>query len=364
MTKKWLYSAAMGALLIASEAFGVTVHDVLSNGFWSAEHRGTEAYLQEVAPHDSKIKKNTAKENADGTITYSVVYVLSGPIMNQTFWKSRRKFKGTESDSHRQGTAKTKLIDRRDGVKEKTVTVEQDDINLMPTKTATSIVYDIQETYMAKPKSKTALPMGPMVPDVIDSVYQTIIANPYWSAEFYGTEHTATTNIVSDSEAFITGVIRETGYIHTVDDYVVEQPYALLRSYTRHITTDANHVYEDQDISEVSTNDPDYNTQKHLITQYTATFKKGRWKGSTETRTERVESHISGWAEEHYGGTGTTSVHNELAPTYGVRPGVAVDEHTQRMLDELNRSAGVRVVVSGQEKRPISKVKRSAHEQE
>ena len=313
MTKKWLYSVALGALLIAGEALGITVHEVLSNGFWSAEHRGTEAYLQEVAPHDLKIKKSTAKENADGTITYSGVHVLSGPIMNQTFWKSRLKFKDTESDSHRQGNAKTKLIDRHDGVKEKTVTVEQDDFDLMPTKTATSIVYDIQETYMAKPKSKTALPMGPMVPDVIDSGYQTIIDNPYWSAEFYGTEHTSTTNIVSDREAVITGVIRETGYIHTVDDYVVEEPYSRLCSYTRRITTDANHVYEDQDSYGVSTNNPIYIEQKHTQIRNTATFKNNHWKGSTETRTETVESHISGWAEEYYGDTGTTSVNAQPA---------------------------------------------------
>ena len=49
MTKKWLYSVAVGVLLMAGEALGITVHDVLSNGFWSAEQRGTHEYLDEHA---------------------------------------------------------------------------------------------------------------------------------------------------------------------------------------------------------------------------------------------------------------------------------------------------------------------------
>ena len=37
MTKKWLYSVAVGTLLIAGEAMGITIHEVLSNGFWSTD---------------------------------------------------------------------------------------------------------------------------------------------------------------------------------------------------------------------------------------------------------------------------------------------------------------------------------------
>ena len=39
---------------------------------------------------------------------------------------------------------------------------------------------------------------------------------------------------------------------------------------------------------------------------------------------------------------------------YGLRPGVVSDEHTQSMLDELNRSAGVRVVVRSTKEPPTT----------
>lgn len=60
MSKKWLYSVALGTLLVAGDAMGITVHEVLSHDFWSKEQKGTEFYLQQNC--EAKEQRPTIKK--------------------------------------------------------------------------------------------------------------------------------------------------------------------------------------------------------------------------------------------------------------------------------------------------------------
>ena len=357
MSKKWLYSVGAGALLMASEALGVTVHDVLSNGFWSAEQRGTYNYLSSVTvTRPAKIKKQKSFVDEAGVEHNSKVYVIKPYPYPQIKWKQKVWYNGEKNGEISTAAYEiSKLNAKRPEYKEVTDTIITNKKELSQGAMVGSS-YTEQSDYTAK-ICKGAAPISPYVE--WDDWFPNSMKKD--GRSFYGTEDTSVTNIIDDNNAFITRTIKQTGYIHKYNEYLVDEPASLLRVYNTSITTDENHVYVDQYISETA--NYQFDVSKDTEIHYTATSEKGRWKTMTETSTYTYRSEASDWYKD-YLKSGTTSVHNEPAPEYGVRPGVAVDEHTQGMLDELNRPTAVRVVVSGQEKRPISKVKRSVREQE
>ena len=71
MSKKWLYSVAAAALLIAGQAAGITIHDVLSNGFWSTQERATEMSLnaETTDNYKEKYKKETETPREDERVS-------------------------------------------------------------------------------------------------------------------------------------------------------------------------------------------------------------------------------------------------------------------------------------------------------
>lgn len=155
----------------------------------------------------------------------------------------------------------------------------------------TNYTKNIQETYTVKPLKKSARPMSPLVvDDWFPGHHETAFR---YNADFYGTEHTAVTNIISDNEAYITGTIRQSGYINGCNGFVVEEPTSLVRTYTQHITTDADHVYVTQDINEKS--QFAFNEERSFRTQYTAQYKKGRWKNATETISNVAQGSATPW---------------------------------------------------------------------
>ena len=85
MTKKWLYSVAVGALLIAGEAMGVTVHDVLSNGFWSAEQRVDLVQLEQdtLIPKFKIIKHMQYKSPSINEKQSKIEVVKTDEILNK-----------------------------------------------------------------------------------------------------------------------------------------------------------------------------------------------------------------------------------------------------------------------------------------
>lgn len=316
---------AVGTLLIAGEAMGITVHDVLSNGFWSTDQRGTEEYLQEVNPHPvHTIKQRILKDTVDkeGNRRYATVFLSSGPKQNGVRWKKRLRLdriKGEETTWY-WNQEKEKLVSKRDGkCKEKTLTltVTQRDAS---TNFLSEFAYNMQAMYKVKPlKGADGRPMGSFV---VDDWFPDKLESSYMDCSFYGTEHNATTNIISDNEAYITRTIYQTGRVNeTVMGYKVDEDASLLRTYNTHITTDADHVYVEQQIEENVQNDPLHNDQTTYQTQYTATFKKGSWKGATETISKVENSQPADWYIK-YKTSSVSSVDNKVAN--GVKEGVKV----------------------------------------
>lgn len=303
MTKKWLYSVAVGTLLIAGEAMGITVHDVLSNGFWSAEQRGSYEYLDKATGHHAKRvdKKFKAGEIEEGVYTASVIWTERGPKLNDINWRGKFWYNYIMTPTTDKITSKTKLNAIRNKThKEKTLTCEQTHTEIIETIDATystNSVMSSSSDYVVKPLKKDARPMGSFVvddwfPDSMEKRWES-------EAKFCGTEENAITNVISDNEAYITRTVAQTGYIYNHRREPINKDASLLRVYNTHITTDADHVYVEQEITEDTQNDPYYIRKNTYQTQYTATFKKGRWKGSTETITRIGNQQMADWYSEY-----------------------------------------------------------------
>lgn len=301
MTKKWLYSVAVGTLLIAGEAMGITIHDVLSNGFWSAEQRGSYEYLMKTTGENVKRTdgKNPYKVLEDGTIEGMLIYTLKCPtITNNIRWKRKMwDHYILKKDGTSQYDDKVRLTANRNKThKEKTLINERSDLIVtLDEGRRTNAVINGSTAYTVKPLKKDVRPMGPLVgddwfPDSVEKTRNVV-------GLFYDTEENAVTNVISDNEAYITRTISQSGFIESYgySAYPVNEDATLLRVYNTHITTDADHVYVDQTITENSTNNPFYNQQDTYQTQYTATFKKGQWKGSTETITYVTDQQAADW---------------------------------------------------------------------
>ena len=308
--KKWLYSVAVGALLIAGEAMGITVHEVLSNGFWSAntERRLTLEELKEVGDYRVLSYKHKSKKINVVTEVDRYKWITKGETESSARWKNTNLHTFTYNVNFFIIDDNNKLITRHKESKEKTITklYEYDEREY---KTYTyNVSNTVQTTYSNKPTKKDARPTGPYVAD--DNWFPHDLTEKYegLSASFYGTEHNAVTNVISDNEAYITGTVRQTGHIddygYKVDEdaslYKVDEDASLLRTYSQHITTDADHVYIEQEMTENTQNDPDYNSQHTYQTQYTATFKKGRWKGEKETISKVSNRDIAPWCINYY----------------------------------------------------------------
>ena len=294
MTKKWLYSVAVGALLIAGEAMGITVHDVLSNGFWSAEQRVDLVQLQQdtLIPK-LKIIKDKEITDEEGKKEFSKT-TTSGVTLSRTHWKNKLCYNRltTETAQTEHRVRKVMVTNQVHQQKENTTT----DIyrnRIACYENPTYYCQDKQTDYINKPRKKEARPIGPFVVD--DWFPDEMTTTSYWECRFFGTEHNAVTNIISDNEAYITGTISQTGHVDEYDGYKVNEDSSLLRTYTQHITTDADHVYVEQEITENAQNTPECNSQTTWQTQYTATFKKGRWKGETETISQTQNSQLADW---------------------------------------------------------------------
>lgn len=309
MSKKWLYSAALGALLIAGNALGITVHDVFSNGFWSAEHRGTMDYLEKMVPHAVRTKKERVKENEDGSCVRSYILVQPSLGRHGVRWKAKSWCTDILTADELIYNRTVKLTDKQPGIKECTLMDKQEiEKYSMLYGMTTNIAINTRETYTVKPSERSARPMGPTVID--DWFQETMQSNKFCQYQFCGTEETATTNVVADNEAYITRTIRQSGYLNKFFDVVIDEPSSLFRVYNTHITTDEDHVYVDQTISETSTNSDWLDYQNNYQTQYTATFNaKGRWKGATETITITQNAHASDWAMNYLKSKSSQNTH-------------------------------------------------------
>ena len=305
MTKKRLYSVALGALLVASNVAGITVQEVLSHDFWANEPKGTVFYLQkncQARELPSSTKEKDCKDGAHQTATtWATAYwgvSMNGKHKIRTV---RKNYPALISDTHpynQEMNIREKLKVTHDTYTEKNVTLQQDkNVTIWDHSGLTNTYTTGSSTYKVKPRKKENRPMEPLVVD--DWFPDEVMGDPRWTkARFFGTEENAVTNIVSDNEAYITRTISQTGMLDAYGlegEYPINEPASLLRTYSTHITTDADHVYVQQEITEKGINSVDVNTQESWQSQYTATFKKGRWKGSTETVTHVAKKEMAPW---------------------------------------------------------------------
>lgn len=304
--KKWLYSVALGALF-ASHAFAITTHEVLSNGWWSEDTRATHAYLDEIAPHpniNGKMKKLkvTTDENGNPKSTFVVVY--KGPAVAGTRWTARRSETRINADEYQSYDRTEKLTARRHKTyKEKSVDKEQ---QYGSTYLLGDVLWNQQDTYTVKPLKKDARPMGGYV---VEERFQDEMLFPLrQDFRFDGTQEEAITNFVSDSEAYITGTVRQSGYLNSFMGYVIGEQASLLRKYTTQVTMDVNNVYVYRKITETTTNEGYSNVQRDYEINQVVTFDdKGRWKNSKETVTSTYKSETADWFKEYLKSEGNST---------------------------------------------------------
>lgn len=314
MKKRWLYSVAVGALLMAGNATGITVHEVLSHDFFStdAEQRLTTEQLKETGEYRGrpKLKHKYGKYAED---IYIIRENYKGKTAGNARWKTKQKsiwsddWTYTSLDYSKETTTVQHALNKEKTIRNITG-LEQKDLE-------TRVFMGFNETnqfvYTNKAR-KNARPVGPYA--IVDNSYVNNLTNSVWvSAQLLGEECNTTTNIVSDNEAYITTTLRQTGHIddftrhyYPSATYDVNEDSSLWRTYTKHITTDADHVYITQEAKETTHHDHMMlDGTKTWQTDYVATFKNGILKGEKETVSyiakRKPSSWLSRWLEDqHY----------------------------------------------------------------
>lgn len=277
--------------LVAGNAAGITVHEVLSNGFWFSTPRPSLSYLENNGNPLVKIIRRKEKEDIDGYHLYIVKVLRSrrGNTWKEKMYCNQFINKGKHIYNY------NRRLRFRDDLYKSVSEIDENmywQLMLMQNKALeTNSTKIVHEWYKAFPRKKNNQPQGPYK---AENWLQNML-NGWVEFSCICSEVIATTNIISDNEVYITGTIHQTGHIDEYDGYKVDEDTSLLRSYTQHITTDADHVYVEQEITEKAQNIPFYNSQEIYQTQYTATFKKGSWKSETETVIKNIQREISFW---------------------------------------------------------------------
>lgn len=303
--KKWLYSVGLGALLVATPSVGITVQEVLSNGFFSVEEN--RETLEALKSDGHYIERWKDKKPKDG-MSRSLETIKPVHSTKKWKWKGLWTFKTEEEVD-----CSYRLIYKQKHHKDKTIGKQhKKEGEIARANYVSNRLSD--EDYTGKPKGRGQRPLGPYV--VYDWFSDELYSNEWQNAQFYGTEETAITNVISDNEAYITRTIRQSGWIQEYMGDVVEEPSSLLRVYNMHITTDADHVYIHQDINETSQNAFADNNQNNYTTDYTATFKGGRYKNEKETIKKDEHSQTASWYIRIYG-DGNTETNSVTATKAG-----------------------------------------------
>ena len=285
---------ALGALLVAGNAAGITVHEALSNDFWASQSRYDVKELKATTQWKDKVKKDKYGRAKDGSRTNIYIKMQWGQDEEGTSWKNKFWYNSRyDYETFQQVNSKQKDTCRTKSYKEKNLTSEyMNETQENGYFLANDYTNNFQ--YKVTPVGKDVRPMRPFVMD--DWFPDSMTTKSYQKCRFFGTEHNAVTNIVSDNEAYITGTVSQTGHMDEYMGYKANADTFCLRTYTQHITTDENHVYVEQEIIENAQTIRDKTMTQQ--TQYIATFKKGRWKGSTETMSGVSQSEAMPWFRE------------------------------------------------------------------
>ena len=330
MNKKWLYSVAMGVLLLAGKIFGITAPEVLDMNF--NDYRNNEQDMRARTKYSERATKYKTKTLPDGSLWSSYGSTAHSSPLYVANWMAKYKYStvksadGTEKTSQRDSTFKYNYLGNREKSKITTVMIEQND-------PSTGIYVFHGDRATAYTSSGKGDPQGliPISSEYFDENIKKL------GGEVSKSEHKATTN-ASTSEVVIEGTIYREGIVPVGDSY---ETAILTQDYTKSITTKGNTIMMTQNFSAYQK----IPGQKGWIDDITSTENTTIQLGKRDRY--KVKSKVN------YSQT-TTSVRNEPDAVYGLRPGVVSDEHTQSMLDELNRSAGVRVVVRSTKEPPTT----------
>lgn len=286
MSKKWLYSVAVGALLIAGEALGITVQEVLSNGFWNGDSRGlsrgnvNKEILWASKKKDFKKPISRREETEEYARSWGKTFTLGKDKAGHHTWKSTRFSKVTSYyDSQEREKYVDSVLDMRAPLsrQKQNVVAYEKAWDYMPAindyMTSTNV---IDTTYTCKPKK--GRPVGPYTENW---TYQEFACIETCNFTILNTEHNAITNIISDNEAYISGSVYQTGTYDSILGLETGWPIWMDRAYTQHILTSNDVVYITQNISVQSSGYE--NEERTYYTDYTATFKNGKCKGETES---------------------------------------------------------------------------------
>ena len=306
MKKKYLYSVALGVLLIAGEVLGITVHDVLSNGFWSTQERATEMSLNAETTDNYKEKYKKEKETPceDGSVDKSYLYTKKGKTTNDVVWAQSKNYWGkTGTTNPLENNQQTlKVVGRHR--KEQSTSDEWKAQTLMET-CPTNIAEESVASYIFKPRKKDARPVIPYMPN---TEWFANIANQYPGYLWEQTGLSYYTNFVSDTEAIVYGSItrsavlpkRKVGYPlknpgHESSAFLNQAKY----TYDKKITVQDSQVIVEQNFNEDSTYE--HEIKGGIKTKYVATFgKNGKWKGSTEVVSQWRSGHANDWYTNYY----------------------------------------------------------------
>lgn len=306
MNKKWLYSSALGVLLIVGEVLGITVHDVLSNGFWSTQERATEMSLnaETTDNYKEKYKKETETPREDGSVEKSYLYTKKGKTTNDVVWAQSKNYWGkTGTANPLENNQQTlKVVSRHR--KEQSTSDEWKAQILMET-CPTNIAEESVTSYIFKPRGKGERPVAPYMPN---TEWFAKIANQYPGHLWAQSGWAYYTNFVSDTEAIVYGGItrnaalpkRKVGYPlknpgHGSSVFWTQAKY----TYDRKITVQDNKVIVEQNFNEDSTYE--HEVTGGIKTKYVATFgKNGKWKGSTEVVSQWRSGHANDWYTNYY----------------------------------------------------------------
>ena len=310
MSKKWLYSVAAAALLIAGQAAGITVHDVLSNGFWSTEIRQTEETLNAATTDNYKEKyKEKAREINDiGLEIKSYVYTKKAKTTNDVSWTQNTLHRFVDEENVKiyedNQVIRVKNYDRKERIKERN-SVSTDYVEDCPL-----IIYGLEQAqHSFKPTKKGARPVEPFFPDT--EWFRQLSEEKYPGFCYSTSILNAETNIISDSKAQIKGVIRKTSLLYLSENgspladpeqdpnHETFEGYALY-PYEKTITIiDDKYLRIEQQIAEDSMFE--YSTTGRYSSVYVANFnKKGDWKNSKEKVVKRRISNANSWYTNYY----------------------------------------------------------------
>ena len=307
MNKKWLYSSALSVLLIAGEALGITVHDVLSNGFWSTQERATEMSLnaETTDNYKEKYKKETETPREDGSVEKSYLYTKKGKTTNDVVWAQSKNYWGkTGTANPLENNQQTlKVVSRHR--KEQSTSDEWKAQTLMET-CPTNIAEESVASYSFKPCGKGERPVAPFF---MNTEWLARLTRQFYPSHCWPETLKTETNIVSDMEAQITGRLSRSSVLPAINPPPEQMPINPGSGYgawgdaryafTKKITIEGNQVIIALDVNEFSSFT--HKVQGGIKTKYVATFgKNGQWKKSTEVVSQWRSGHANDWYTNYY----------------------------------------------------------------